>query len=203
MKKESKDKVYNGTWTFKIDDVQPWAYYNNAFSKEECEEIIKIGKEFNLQNAKVGIDKVNEVNKKIRLSKISWLYPNEKTEWIFRRLTSYLTNLNEQYFKFDLFGLIEGLQFTVYQSPDNFYHQHVDSSFGCTIRKLSMSLLLSDPKKYKGGDLKLYLGKEPIVLPKEQGKILTFPSYTLHEVTPVTKGTRYSLVAWITGPQFK
>ena len=30
-----------------------------------------------------------------------------------------------------------------------------------------------------------------------------FPSYSLYEVTPVTKGERYSLVGWITGPQFK
>ena len=41
------------------------------------------------------------------------------------------------------------------------------------------------------------------MLPKEQGKLILFPSYVLHEVKPVTKGERYSLVAWITGPQFK
>jgi PKHD-type hydroxylase len=49
----------------------------------------------------------------------------------------------------------------------------------------------------------LYETEKPIILPKEQGKLIAFPSYTLHEVKPVTKGERYSLVAWITGPQFK
>jgi PKHD-type hydroxylase len=66
-----------------------------------------------------------------------------------------------------------------------------------------MSLQLTNPNEYKGGDLILHLGNEPTILSKEQGKLYAFPSYTLHEVTPVTKGTRYSLVAWITGPHFK
>jgi len=38
---------------------------------------------------------------------------------------------------------------------------------------------------------------------KEQGTLVMFPSYTLHEVMPVTKGERNSLVSWITGPAFK
>jgi predicted 2-oxoglutarate/Fe(II)-dependent dioxygenase YbiX len=56
---------------------------------------------------------------------------------------------------------------------------------------------------YKGGDFILYEGEKLTLLPKEHGKLIAFPSYTLHEVKPVTKGERYSLVAWITGPQFK
>jgi len=38
---------------------------------------------------------------------------------------------------------------------------------------------------------------------KEQGTLILFPSYTLHEVKPVTKGERNSLVSWVTGKQFK
>ena len=71
------------------------------------------------------------------------------------------------------------------------------------IRKLSLSIQLSDPSSYEGGELVLYVGEEGITVPKEQGKLIAFPSFTLHEVKPVTKGERYSLVAWITGPQFK
>jgi PKHD-type hydroxylase len=33
--------------------------------------------------------------------------------------------------------------------------------------------------------------------------ITLFPSWSLHRVTPVTKGTRYSLVAWVSGPRFR
>jgi len=38
---------------------------------------------------------------------------------------------------------------------------------------------------------------------KEQGTLIAFPSHTLHEVTPITEGRRYSLVGWITGKPFK
>ena len=38
---------------------------------------------------------------------------------------------------------------------------------------------------------------------KKQGTLIMFPSYVLHEVKPVTKGERNSLVTWVTGNQFK
>jgi PKHD-type hydroxylase len=78
------------------------------------------------------------------------------------------------------------------------------------IRKLSMTLSLSDPKTYKGGNLRFDLGphrgdnryhtcKEI----RPRGSIVVFPSHVIHQVTPVTSGTRYSLVAWSLGPPFK
>jgi PKHD-type hydroxylase len=72
-----------------------------------------------------------------------------------------------------------------------------------TVRKLSFVLQLSDPKNYKGGELQIHLGETPNVMKKEQGTVVAFPSPTLHEVTPITKGKRYSLVGWITGKPFK
>ena len=49
----------------------------------------------------------------------------------------------------------------------------------------------------------MYFSDTPNVAMKEQGTLTAFPSYVLHEVTPLTKGTRYSLVAWIGGKDFK
>jgi predicted 2-oxoglutarate/Fe(II)-dependent dioxygenase YbiX len=74
---------------------------------------------------------------------------------------------------------------------------------GTLIRKLSFTVQLSEPEDYKGGDLCLYLGDKAEVMKKEQGFVALFPSYVLHEVKPVTSGTRYSLVSWITGKPFK
>jgi PKHD-type hydroxylase len=107
------------------------------------------------------------------------------------------------FFKFDLFGATEGFQFTKYTAPGGKYGRHIDSSPGTLIRKLSFTLQLSDPKDYQGGELCLYLGDKGEVMKKEQGHVAVFPSYVLHEVKPVTKGTRYSLVSWITGKPFK
>ena len=112
-------------------------------------------------------------------------------------------SLNSQFFKFDLFGLAEGMQFTKYTAPGGKYGTHIDRITGGLTRKLSFTLQLSDPADYVGGDLQLHLGDDPLKMNREQGYVAVFPSYVLHEVTPVTEGTRYSLVSWITGAPFK
>jgi PKHD-type hydroxylase len=71
------------------------------------------------------------------------------------------------------------------------------------VRKLSISIQLTDPNEYEGGELYLYDDDKGTVMDKTQGTLILFPSYVLHEVVPVTKGTRNSLVTWVTGKQFK
>jgi PKHD-type hydroxylase len=69
---------------------------------------------------------------------------------------------------------------------------------------LSISVQLSDPSEYEGGDLQFSLyGDRTVIAEKEQGTMVIFPSYMRHRVTPVTRGTRRSLVTWITGPPFR
>jgi PKHD-type hydroxylase len=137
-----------------------------------------------------------------RESQIAWLGPRD-IEFAFRKVTDAVMSLNNQFFKFNLFGLAEGFQFTRYDAPSGFYCMHVDKTLNGPVRKLSLTIQLSDPEDYEGGELALQYGKEPEVMSKELGKLVAFPSYTLHEVRPVTKGTRYSLVAWVTGTPFK
>ena len=36
----------------------------------------------------------------------------------------------------------------------------------------------------------------------KKGAMILFPSFLLHKVSPVTKGTRNSLVGWVRGPNF-
>ena len=66
-----------------------------------------------------------------------------------------------------------------------------------------MVLQLSDPLEYVGGDLQIFTSPEPTSVDKEKGLIAAFPSYVLHKVTPVTQGTRKTLVVWVCGPSFK
>lgn len=190
----------SSVWPFELDHVENWAYYSGAFSADDCAKIIEIGNRRIVDDSRV---QGNQLNNKIRLSKNSWLMPNDDSNWIFRRVTDVIMDLNNKYFKFDLFGFIEGFQFTRYDAPGGKYDQHIDRGLNTWTRKLSFVLQLTDPKEYEGGDLELIFGDEPTQPKKEQGFVTVFPSYVLHRVTPVTKGTRYSLVAWITGPAFK
>jgi PKHD-type hydroxylase len=185
-------------WQFHSDKTQNWAYMDNLFTPEECAQIIAIGNSKLEKATIVG----GEVNKDIRESQISWLSPND-LEFAFRRVTDGVLNLNSQFFNFDLFGLAEGFQFTRYDAPTGHYGMHIDKMLNGPVRKLSLTIQLSSPEDYEGGELALQFDKEADVMPKELGKMIVFPSYILHKVRPVTKGTRYSLVAWVTGKPFK
>ena len=195
-----KNKHENSSWNFEIDQISLYAFWNNAFSKEECQTIINIAKNKGLIKGTT-----KGVTKDVRDSKISWLYPVDGMDWVFRRVTDITLSLNERFFKFDLFGLNEGFQFTNYEAPSGKYGKHVDRAINSPVRKLSISIQLTNPEEYEGGELKIYDGddEKANVMDKTQGTLIIFPSYVLHEVMPITKGTRNSLVTWVTGKQFK
>ena len=109
----------------------------------------------------------------------------------------------ESKFKAFTCGINEGLQFTNYEAPSGKYGKHVDRGLNMPVRKLSISIQLTDPEEYEGGELYLYNDDKETLMDKTQGTLIIFPSYVLHEVMPVTKGTRNSLVTWVTGKQFK
>jgi PKHD-type hydroxylase len=190
--------VWNFYHTFKKDPVHLYAFCDEVFTKKECEDIIEIGKNF----TSVAHTR-NERADNYRNSEIAWLYPSTEYEWIFSRVSDVIYNLNNRFFGFDIQGLHEGIQFTKYNAPGGKYGKHIDCEIGTEVRKLSFTLQLSDPNHYEGGDLSLIPGDIPINMSREQGHVAIFPSYVLHEVTPVTKGTRYSLVSWVTGKPFR
>jgi PKHD-type hydroxylase len=69
-------------------------------------------------------------------------------------------------------------------------------------RKLSLVLLLTETSQFEGGDLQLFTNE--IQTPEQlRGRVIGFPSYMSHRVTPVTKGQRKSLVCWVGGPHFR
>ena len=190
-------KFENSSWNFQLDQINLYAFCNNAFSKEECQTIINIAKDKGLIKGKT------KEESDVRDSKISWLYPVDGMDWVFRRVTDMTLSLNERFFKFDLFGLNEGFQFTNYEAPSGKYGKHVDRGMNMAVRKLSISIQLTNPEEYEGGELYLYDGDKGTLMDKAQGTLIIFPSYVLHEVMPVTKGERNSLVTWVTGKQFK
>lgn len=87
----------------------------------------------------------------------------------------------------------EDLQFAEYNKGD-FYGWHRDSN-DTNKRIISVTVQLSDPSTYKGGNLVF----EVDPLERAQGTVIIFPSNVRHQVTRVTEGTRYSLVQWFIG----
>lgn len=74
-----------------------------------------------------------------------------------------------------------------------FYVEHTDNFPGIP-RIVSCSLLLNDD--YEGGDFAFFNGT--IKYAPKKGSALLFPSNFLypHEIMPVTKGTRHSIITW-------
>jgi len=189
------------TWLFKIDQVNSWAYLDNFLSSDECQTIISIGKNKNTTQALISKQNVEDIS--IRKNKVSWLDEEDSLNWLYPKMTDAIIALNNQFFGFDLYGFTEKMQFTEYSELNDFYDQHIDSMYASKIRKLSIVIQLSDHETYEGSELEIYTGSKPDIMKKSQGTLIAFPSYTLHKVTPLTKGKRYSLVAWIGGPNFK
>jgi PKHD-type hydroxylase len=192
-------------WLFHLDTVENWAYMDNVFSPEECDKIKRIALAKGKENGTVmGDGKKGKIDPKIRKNSVVWLNERDKDlSWMYQRLASTAMNLNEQFFKFDLFGFCEDMQFTEYKAPGEFYSEHMDKVYNGISRKLSIVVQLTDPEEYEGCELKLNTGGEHIVIRKNQGSVFAFPSYIMHQVTPITKGTRHSLVSWIAGKNFK
>ena len=177
---------------------------------------------------------IGEIDPYVRDSTISWI----NDVWIYERIYPFLLEANEKSgWKYE-FESAEDFQFTTYKNG-GFYGWHLDCgtchnyvylknvpdeekikgkekfytdnpNLVGKIRKLSMTLNLSDPNDYEGGYLMFDLGEhqpdsknnkmEEI---KKRGSLIIFPSFLYHQVSPVTKGTRHSLVCWILGAPFK
>lgn len=177
--------------------------WENAFNLEELNWLQHQAKSA-IEDAVVGGANNNqELDKNIRRSRVSWLGHTSETNWLFEKLSYVCSHINIDSFRFDLTGFGEKLQLTNYsQSENGMYGWHQD--FGGNVsRKLSLIIQLSDASEYEGGNLQIMINGEPVTVSKQRGCVIALPSYILHQVTPVTQGSRQSLVAWVSGPAFR
>ena len=182
---------------------EPFAWWDNAFTEEQLNWLQQKAKEA-VEQAQIGGGDGGEVNDQVRRSELNWLNKDSDCAWAFERLAHVAASLNADYFGFELTGFGEAIQLTNYhEARQGTYVWHQDFVSSGISRKLSMVLQLSDPSEYEGGELQILTKREPTSMPKKRGRITVFPAWTLHQVTPVTKGTRQTLVAWISGPAFK
>lgn len=198
-------------------------YFQKILTDDFCDKVIKhalhkktqLGLTFPYTN-KNKLSKKELTNlKNVRNSKIVWL----EDSWIYNELTPLIHKANENAgWNFDI-DWFETAQFTIYGKKQHYdWHQDsliepyesTDINFNKKIRKLSITCTLSNEKTYVGGNFQLDIKdkdrKNVLVDLKEikpRGSVVVFPSSEWHRVTPVTKGTRYSLVIWAIGKPFR
>ena len=201
-------------------------YFPSVLSSKLCDDIVAFGEAIQQKKANIGgmpdpilmgKKKLKDL-KKTRDSNIAWI--NE--QWVYNEILPYVNKANKEAgwnFEWDW---AETCQFTRY-TKNQYYDWHCDSwdepykditnknTYG-KIRKLSVTVSLSDEKDYTGGELEFDFRnldpdkpRKPVkckeILPK--GSLVVFPGFVWHRVCPVKKGTRHSLVMWSLGWPFK
>lgn len=172
------------------------------FTALECNRIIKAALQLPIENANIGEDPVE--NHEYRRNRIAWINRGGEFDWVITKLQNIVERINWQFYRFDIVGF-EPIQFTIYDDPGDFYSAHIDINHNSGLmRKISLIVQLSDETTYQGGELEIF-HTEHSYLPatNKQGSVIAFPSFLVHRIKPITKGKRYSLVAWAVGPDFK
>jgi len=82
------------------------------------------------------------------------------------------------------------------------YGAHVDQalmgSMSDAVRTdIAITLFISDPQAYAGGELTVNMHGMEHAFKLEAGAAIAYPANTLHEVKPVTQGARYAAVMWV------
>ena len=174
------------------------------FTPKQCQMIINAGRSEPKQNASVGgREGKSGIDTETRTSHISWI-PFSKTPEMYKDIEKVMKTTNGNHFGFDGMQITEMAQYTEYPEG-GFYDWHIDSdthfAHEPSVRKISMTLLLSPDNEFEGGDLEIM--KEGQAAKLKQGHAIFFASFIRHRVTPVIRGNRKSLVMWFGGTPFK
>ena len=199
----------------------------DVFTKEECTEIINNAlNNWNEKESMIQRDKNGKIEQNFEedldYRNTTLFVPPKPDENLFSKILGTILEFNKSKdgYGFDIVGLAEPPNLMRYRAPDldksgkpGKYDWHIDVGPGPvpSMRKLSYSILLNSGE-YEGGDLYTKIGrrevgfeancrrtgsdKDPI------GTMALFPSYVLHRVGEITRGTRYSMVGWAHGNSF-
>jgi PKHD-type hydroxylase len=175
----------------------------SVFTPEECERIIALGQSAPLTP---GYAPGMRIDPDRRSSFVRFIYSDEGTHWLFSRLWKTLQDegLNEgittlNFTQFTEYKAEYGGHFGLHRDTEHFYHPTDTTHFK---RKITLVIQLSDPATYEGGDLEFVYEKGKILTgQRDLGCGILFPSKALHRANRVTRGERYSLVAWFEGPR--
>ena len=185
---------------------EQWLFFKGVLDSDWCDDFVKYCTDsYEPVESTIGFDN-QSAKSDYRECDIRWLDSSREKE-LTTMLWSYVDRANRDSFDVDV-RYINELQFTTYKGKnEGRYGWHHDVDFKNPHpyhRKLSLTLQLSDPKDYEGGEFEFENGIDELPEDyREKGTILIFPSFYKHQVKPVTKGTRHSLVTWVEGPHWR
>ena len=182
-----------------------WQMWNGTggIDNAAIENLFKISNERKIDKAAVGTeDETSVKNNKVRSSQVAWM---TDVTWVRDLLYEYIKQGNRNAFNVQVDNIAD-IQYTEYHASEGgHYDWHIDTFWDEQKpydRKLSVTVQLSDPSEYEGGEFEFDETENPNSSSRSKGTVLIFPSYIRHRVKPITKGVRKSLVAWFEGPRW-
>lgn len=145
-------------------------------------------------------DGVTRTVSRTRTCSSCWIPFAPHHTWIYKIMQELTDAINQEHYRFDLTG-IQQLQILRYR-PLQKFSWHWDTFTGSD-RKLTAVVNLSAPNEYIGGGLQVKADIVDGKFIKEQGAGCWFPSYIEHRARAPIWGTRWVLVAWLTGPAWR
>ena len=182
-------------------------FIDDGFNNYEIDGILKDLEKIEYSEASIFTEGEVISDEETRTSRVKWIPQQPPFIQLYDKLSKLIERSNQNLWGFELGSTIEQIQYTEYHAEDKgHYDWHLDiGNDHYSLRKISLTVQLSDPNDYEGGILELnHSGDDSsISAPKTKGSVFIFPSYLRHRVTPVTKGVRKSLVLWVGGNQFR
>lgn len=178
-----------------------WQLWDSGIPEEKIDSLVEFASQLPEQTATT-FGSTTAPPPEVRSSTVRWI----NNEDVRDTLWHFVNEANIEALGVEVMNRAE-MQYTEYHAEANgHYGWHNDvnwTSPKLIDRKLSLTVQLSDPADYEGGDFEFRDAPMPPATLKKKGAVLVFPSHLYHRVTPVTMGTRLSLVAWFYGPKWR
>ncbi|WP_341365913.1 2OG-Fe(II) oxygenase [Yoonia sp. BS5-3] len=175
----------------------------NAFTTGECDHIVAAISNIPTYDALLA---GRNRDHNLRHAELVWMDDVGDLSWVMTRLIELVSHSNKHQFDFDVREFAESPQVAKYDAAKGghfAWHSDIGHGLAASKRKLTLVLQLSNPDTYDGGDLEIRPSAQIQMANRMQGSVSVFPSFALHQVTPIKRGIRRSLTVWAHGPPFR
>jgi PKHD-type hydroxylase len=186
-------------------------YYKNIFNDQMINKLTTdVTSNYDFSKGRTGVKALGTDTDSYKTNNrdIAYIGLDPNFKWLYDTLWPLVTQANDELFHFDIDIVTDPIHYVIYptpttpQTPDGGHLDwHMDvGAHGVNKRKLAMTVQLSDPKDYDGGDFEIWFGGDrQVLVPREKGDVIIFPAFCMHRITPITRGERRCLVFWTGG----
>lgn len=183
--------------------------FKNVFNDELIKRLEKmVHGNYKFYKGKTGVSELGSDTDSYETNNrdIAYIEPSGDSQWLYELLFPLALQANSELFHFDIDIVTDPIHYVIYPEDGGHLNWHMDVGlYAVNRRKLAMTVQLSDPNDYEGGDFEIWNGSTDgfATVPREKGDVIIFPTFLMHRVKPITKGQRKCLVFWTGGRPFR